>query len=85
MFRTLLAVAACLIAAAACSPIQRKVTVDEHNRTTRTYFLGIPVMESREWSQDILTEREEDRFRQMEMEVDRAGERMMRFKPGQTN
>lgn len=65
----LMLVAICLMLAAGCSPIRKKVVTEPPYIITRTYFLGVPVSETKKWSEDPVPSASAGRMRRMEQEM----------------
>ncbi|MEN6626275.1 MAG: hypothetical protein ABFD69_08630 [Candidatus Sumerlaeia bacterium] len=68
MKKSLLMITLCLLAAG-CSPIRKKVVTEPPYVITRTYFLGVPVSETKKWSEDPVPSASADRMRRMEQEM----------------
>lgn len=68
MKKSLFMITICLLAAG-CSPIKKKVITDNQYVITRTYFLGVPVSETKKWSEDPVPSASADRMRRMEQEM----------------
>ncbi len=65
-----------LVVVAGCAPVQRRVSDDGRIRTTRTYFLGIPVATEKAWSEGDLPPAQRER---LQREGSAAEERLRQF------